>query len=251
MFGRRIFDFVGRPSDGTYMVAKILRKGLKKYKIPATYRGKAVTELWTRLFADEQAERVILPPTIDKIGVGAFQNCTRLTAVNLGETAVKNIEENAFRGCTSLAEVTLPDTTTDIGARAFAETTTLARLDIPASVERIGDGAFANSGLVHLNLPEILPELPAELCNGCTKLAEVTLPATLREIGERAFCGCTALYTISLPPVMERIGTQAFAGSAVERDVPAELRARFPRAFSTCLSQADAETYRKQNDQPS
>ena len=55
---------------------------------------------------------------------------------------VTEIHDSAFEGCLGLVLVSLPNSLTNIGARAFAETA-LTEVFIPAHVSSIGSGAFA------------------------------------------------------------------------------------------------------------
>lgn len=57
----------------------------------------------------EKLEKIIIPASVERIGVGAFMNCKSLKDV-VFETNSKllNIENNAFSGCHSLSEITIP-----------------------------------------------------------------------------------------------------------------------------------------------
>lgn len=73
----------------------------------------------------------ILPDTLayvtvtgDGIGYGAFQNCSDLVGITLGD-GVKKVGEKAFMACTGLKAVTISEGVTNISACAFKNCTTL------------------------------------------------------------------------------------------------------------------------------
>ena len=94
-----------------------------------------VTEIgewaFTSSIAGCKIERVILPPTIKKIGAGAFDLCKQLSSINLPEGLV------------------------EIGAWAFWATPSLTKIYIPSSVKKIGDDAFHGSQSSGLSKKEL------------------------------------------------------------------------------------------------
>lgn len=93
---------------------------LKNVIIPSTYQGKPVTS----------------------IGEGAFENCTSLTNVVIGNS-VKSIGDYAFEDCSSLTNIVIGNSVTSIGMDAFSECSSLTSIEIPNSVKSISDGAFS------------------------------------------------------------------------------------------------------------
>lgn len=85
-------------------------------------------------------DKVVLPPTLKKIGSYAFQR-TSLTSVNIPDN-VETIEEAAFRQIKQLQEVHLPDSLTSLGRYAFAECRSLRTVKIPTKLKEIPWYAF-------------------------------------------------------------------------------------------------------------
>jgi hypothetical protein len=79
--------------------------------------------------------------SVQTIGKGAFERCTRLKSVNIPKT-VTCIDDNAFAGCSNLNFIILPPYLTTIGAHAFLGCKMLTFINIPASVKKVGTGAF-------------------------------------------------------------------------------------------------------------
>lgn len=134
--------------------------------IPATYNGKAVTEIGRLGFGveDDETDRpditsvtlptsirtigdysfnqcraltsVVLPDSLTSIGIGAFSYCTSLTSIVL-PNSITVIEMQTFFGCHALISVVLPDSLTSIGAHAFYNCHALTSIILPASLTEL------------------------------------------------------------------------------------------------------------------
>jgi hypothetical protein len=83
---------------------------------------------------------VTIPDSVISIGEEAFDDCTGLTNVMIGNS-VTSIGEAAF-GLTSLTSVTIPGSVTSIGYGAFSGCSSLANATIDNGVTSIGEFAF-------------------------------------------------------------------------------------------------------------
>ena len=81
---------------------------------------------------------------------------------------VRRIEKEAFFFQTDITSISLPETLTEIGARAFVGCEGLTGIALPQGVTRLERGVF----------------------DKCSRLKDVTLPKTLTEIGAEAFSEC-------------------------------------------------------------
>ena len=166
-----------------------------------------------------QMTSVRLPYTVAYIGDGAFTGCSAILGVTVpthlktmqnlfpasysqigtaevaeGETTVM---DDMFKGCVALrggATQTdmsmIPNTVTNIGARAFQGCTSLTAFVVPDSVVKIGASVF----------------------QGCTSLWNVTLSRSLTEIPDYAFYGCSMLETMVVPEGVAYLGNRFFSG---------------------------------------
>ena len=84
------------------------------------------------------------------IGVSAFEGCTSLKTVVIGD-ATENIYAHAFDRCTSLESITLGKNVKKIGGSAFEECTSLKVITIPASIEELGAWVFYGNNMTDVH----------------------------------------------------------------------------------------------------
>lgn len=177
-------------------------------------------------------DKVVLPPTLKKIGSYAFQR-TSLTSVNIPDN-VETIEENAFSQVRQLQEVHLPDSLTSLGRYAFEKCRSLRTVKIPTklkeipwyafdgckslqsvelhdSITGIGDYAFRSCDLREITLPKSTTWVGGYAFNGNSNLSKVTLNEGLIDIWAYAFQD-TAIDTLNCPSTLRNIYNAAFAG---------------------------------------
>lgn len=110
-------------------------------------------------FAYNNIKHVNLSENLETIGEYAFYSCDNLTHLDLSNTKLEIISENAFRNCTSLKSVVFNNKLKTIDNRAF-EGTGLEVVDLSDNVEVLGENAFANcSSLKAIKLNENLQEI--------------------------------------------------------------------------------------------
>lgn len=96
------------------------------------------------------SKEVVLPQSLENIGMCAFQLCTLLPGVKIPEK-VKTIPYQCFYRCDSLSSVELPEALETIEPRAFEGCHSLKNIYIPNSVTSIGNYAFKDSENVVIN----------------------------------------------------------------------------------------------------
>ena len=107
---------------------------------------------------------------VTNIGMGAFDQCRRLTTITIPDS-VTSICENAFRWCSSLEEITIPNSVISIDKSVFVYCSALTNISIPDGIININDFLFC----------------------ACYSLKKVILPASVKYIGVSAFSGCVSL----------------------------------------------------------
>ena len=208
--------------DGTYAVEIGQAKYLSKIEIPATYKGKAVTEVGS--FDSKILEEITIPNSVIVICKSAFSGCTALTSVTIPD-GVTSIGDNAFEYCTSLTSITIPDSVTSIGDNAFRSCDALTSVHITdlaawCNINFISfysnplcyaHNLYLNGNLVTaLTIPDGVTSIGDSALEFCTSLTSVTIPDSVMSIGDSAFSGCTALTSITIPDSVTSIGDSAF-----------------------------------------
>ena len=120
-------------------------------------------------------DTIVLPPSVNRLGVRAFMNCSKLQSINLPVTQ-KTLPVSIFEGCTSLDSIHLPATLTTISSDAFYGCTSLKKVNLNEGLVTIGTRAFYNC-----------------------KLDSITIPSTVTSIGNAAFKSNPTTKVIWLP----------------------------------------------------
>lgn len=215
--------------------------------VEVTYRGSQY-DLY-----DEYSGAVTIPAIVTnngntyrviQIGERAFQQCSTLTRVTIGNN-VKTIRESAFNGCSSLNSVSIPNSVKYIEFCAFLGCSGLTSIIIPNSVTSIGGEAFGSCiGLTSVTIPNSVINIGNSFSNcpnitsivvengntkydsrdNCNAIIETStnrliqgcqttvIPHNTSSIGYSAFSGCSSLTSITIPNSVTSILTSAFSG---------------------------------------
>ena len=222
---------------------------------------------------------ITIPSKIDgkpvtRIGDEAFEDCTGLTSVTLGNS-VTSIGDVAFYDCSGLTSITIPDSVTSIGYYAFEGCTGLKSINvasdndcfssnngvlfnkektelikypegksetsytIPNSVTSIEDRAFAGCrSLTSITIPDSVTSIGYGTFEDCTGLTSITIPNSITSIGESAFSFCYSLTSVTLGNSVTSIGESAFYAckSLTSITIPNSVTSIGIYAFSGCDS---------------
>lgn len=162
---------------------------------------------------------------IDFIDTLAFSDCRSLESIDLSNSSITEIPENAFSNCTSLKTVKLPSTVTKIADDAFADCKKLEEIQglSNCKISEIGKDAFA--GCYNLKTFDIssatITSLPDTICSNMYALTSIHLPKTLTSIGTSALEGCKKLEEITgiSDCKLTSIGANAFASCSALKEV--------------------------------
>ena len=261
---------------GTYGVEIGLARYDSRIEIPATYNGKAVTEIGDLGFSSDRLVEIVIPDSVMSISVSAFSNCSSLTNIIVSENnaffkdidgnlynkngnilikyavgktetefiipnGVTSIRENAFSGCSSLTSVTIPDSVTSIGKSVFYKCSSLTSVIIGDSVTSIGNDAFFGcSSLTSVTIPDSVTSIGDWTFYRCSGLTSVIIGDSVTRIGERAFCNCSSLTSVIIGDSVTSIGYQAFedCSSLTSITIPDSVTGIADYAFSNCSSLA-------------
>lgn len=156
---------------------------------------------------------------------------------------VTKIEAWAFYGGDFTGDLVLPDSVTEIGARAFDCTGFKGgKLVLPKNLIKIGGAAFARSGFAgDLVLPDGLAKIDGWAFSDCSGFTgNLVLPDSVEEIGAGVFNGCGGFTgSLVLSEHLTCIDASAFKdckGLTGELRIPASVEYIYQSSFAGCES---------------
>ena len=234
---KQLFSFSLNDDEESYAVTGLVEP-IGKFEmpengvleIPATYKGKPVTDIAKHCFKDRTdiTGKVIIPEGVTEISDQAFMGCISLNEVVLPSTLEKlgtTVKAHTtgvhwygvFEDCASLRNIKLPEGLITIGVEAFKNCELLENVIIPNSVKEIGDLAFSGcKSFTKIIIPEGITQIKMGTFSYCSNLSEISLPSTLKEIKggvyseDAAFGYCKNLRSIIIPDGVTEIGNNAF-----------------------------------------
>lgn len=165
-------------------------------------------------FAQTAVKTIIIPDTIQSIGVQCFVRCSALTSVTL-PADMKVIPESTFSGCSKLETISTSGVE-NFGENSFKSCKALAAIDL-SSAKTIENGAFSScTNLTSVVVPDSLADggLGTGCFQGCTSLSSIVLPSGLKAIPNNTFNGCSALSSVTAG-VIEDYGANSFLNCTV------------------------------------
>ncbi|MDR3129059.1 MAG: leucine-rich repeat protein [Tannerellaceae bacterium] len=208
-------------------------------------------------FADMVSlQHVIVPDSLEAIGIGAFKGCKNLQSVSF-PLLLKTIGDSAFFNCSAVSgALNIPANVEYIGANAFEKCGKLTNLSLGSSLKSIGAYAFAGDTLLanELFLPSGLRVIAPGTFYKCgftgvLRIADyvsviqgdeflVDETGVTQPQGKGAFEGCIGLQQIELGAGLREIGARAFFGctglSGIPK-LPVGLSYIGPSAFGNCI----------------
>ena len=212
-----------RPSEWDSADADTLTWPKGDLVIPATVRHRhqdyRVLTIEKQVFKECRGlTHLMLPEGLQRIEEGAFNSCTGIEDTLIIPSTLQWIGVDAFRGCIKLKHLVWKAEDCLNEGREFmyyfSECPLLTQVEVCDGVRRLPAGLFAwMVGLTQATLPEGLVQIPDFLFMSSTMLHDVTLPSTLQTIGCKAFYN-NAHTKITLPDGVKIIGNEAFAYNA-------------------------------------
>ena len=181
--------------------------------------------------------RVRVDPSVSSIPADAFEDCKKLTEVELCEGLVE-IGNSSFAVChQSITKINIPNSLRRIRDRAFY-CSLRCPIRLHDGIESIGEFAFASCIFTNFRVPPLITVIPDHMLYGCKSTFSLELPETVTEINNYAFSNCFNLRNVAFPPntviddnifgegsVIERSDLWLLFGS--EAEILRELQHRF------------------------
>ena len=185
---------------------------------------------------------------VKTIGQNAFDNCRKLTSVELSEN-LTIIESGAFESCVALKNIDIPNKVTELNDNTFANCTSLKNVSIGSGCTSISSTAFLNANVIEkitvagdnanyssvdgalLNkektsivlypksksgefvIPDTVTSIADDAFDNAPKLTKVTIGENVKSVGTGAFRNCDSLATVIFKDsdtVQKTIGDYAF-----------------------------------------
>ncbi|MBQ3735785.1 MAG: leucine-rich repeat protein, partial [Candidatus Methanomethylophilaceae archaeon] len=238
--GILVLGLVSIEANLTAGASAFLGSGYDDHDLTVTF-APGVTSIPAGLLRGSQVTSIGSFNDVAAIGDNAFEECTRLTSINL---PAATIGENAFTGCTGLTTITIPSGVTSIGMRAFSGCTGLTSVTVLADADW-GTYVFENcTRLTSLTLPIEYNMANTSLggLSGITTIAfvkandgvgfdyssnpvnrvwynnsvsAITIGDGVLSIGNYMFYGCTSNAVLSLPNSINTYRESVFADSSI------------------------------------
>lgn len=218
--------------DGNYYIASCSgsKSALRgELVIEEEYNELPVKEIAQEGFRGTNITDIVIPASIESVGMAAFANCNMLSDVKFANGSqlkempqgifgycgnlksitlpqtVNTIGHLAFVGCEKLGDIVLPDAVEEIGIRAFEGCYSLSGINLPEGLKTIGRYAFYQAGLTEIIIPSTVADKQVQALDeeGKPKLDDEQNPVmlTVYGIGEAAFHTCQYLKRVV---IMER-----------------------------------------------
>ena len=164
----------------------------------------------------ERVKTVILPDTVELIGMNAFRGCDRIEMIQMGNR-VTSIGAGAFYGDLSLSTISLPNSLRYIGDFAFYNCRSLPDLLIPDGVEQVGRDLFVT---MRRDFMISIPERLADAFLDCKYATHVRKPGEEGDV----FASCRLRFDYLADEDAYRLGACILDEPTVK--VPAEYRGK-------------------------
>jgi hypothetical protein len=192
----------------------------------------------------------IIPDNVTSLGLGAFEHCRGLTAINI-PNGITKINDDAFYGCTGLTSIIIPSSVSYIRRTAFAYCSGLSTITvesgnqvydsrdncnaiietrsntliagckntiIPNTIETIFSAFYGCSDLKSINIPNSVTCIGVDAFRE-SGLRSISISNSVTTIDFSAFGGCNSLSVVYIPESVKTIGDWAFGNCEPLRDV--------------------------------
>ena len=184
--------------------------------------GRSAFQDCTNLTSVTIGDNINVGSSSQEIGYMAFKNCTNLTDVFIGHT-VRIIGAEAFHGCSRLTTVTIPNTVTSIGIYVFSGCSNLASITVESGNLNYDSRNNCNaiiktntntliSGCKNTVIPNSVTSIGEFAFYQCYSLTSISIPNSVTAISNYAFEECNNLTNVTIPNSVTTIGSSAFSG---------------------------------------
>lgn len=205
-------------------------------ELPAVIAKKEVTSIGEYLLNSVPVDEIVLPDTVEKIGIGAFDSTY---AQQIRFPGNPNLKVFPFKmlANTCIEKVVIPQSVEELGEFCLFSSKT-KEIVLHDGIRVIGPSCFYSSHIESISVPKKICVLPLGFCGGAKNLQEVSLHDDVVVIGSSAFLHTEALKEIRFPKGLVEIADNAFQWSGLEHvDFPESVQYIGSGAFTGCKMQ--------------
>lgn len=145
----------------------------------------------------------------------SFAGCT-VSQIDMSNSNITTIDNNAFERCLYLSSVILGNKLTTLGSYLFLDCMNLKSIVIPDSVSAISPDTFRESRIENITMGRGITTLPDNLFRHTSTLQNVTLADNLVNLGIYCFAFCGKLKSLVVPESVTKIPNYCFYESGIE-----------------------------------
>lgn len=185
-------------------------------------------------FYGVNAEKVVIPESVEYIGDSAFAEAASLKTVDISMKVDFDVE-SVFRGCDNL-EYEQYDNAYYLGKYFMGlKSSDVTTVTIKPGCEELPDEALKNSAVANVTLPDSMKIIGKYAFAG-TKITEIALPESVTDIYEGAFADCVLLDTVVFPENYTIAQKKMFSGCTSLSSINVALSGIGTYAFEGCTS---------------
>lgn len=155
---------------------------------------------------------IVLSHVVKHISADVFANNTTITSIDLSQTNITKIPENAFSGATALSTIIFNQKLKEIGKNAFLNTPWLASQSDYVVIQGILIAYKGSSAAI--TIPSTVTYIPEYVFKGNESITELSFDANSLAVADYAFYGCTSLATITNIALISSLGANTFKNTA-------------------------------------
>lgn len=211
-----------------------------------------ITGIGNYTFADDDNSnitKVILPSTLKRIGIGAFQNCKNMDIYKKGDsgtyektyelpTTINYIEKEAFRECLSLEATVDLTNVTKINEYTFYDCKNIDVINTN-NITEIMKYAFCNcQNLKDFNFTDNIINIEQGAFQKCTQLPYVYLGKNIKILGTNAFHTCSGIKEIEINEDigLSKLETGLFDSTTSLKKLTIPISLYSDNAINNCLN---------------
>lgn len=153
----------------------------------------------------KQLKKINLPNNLKELGVGAFYQCTQLSAISdkgfVLPSGITEIPSHCFEYCFQFKKLTIPANVQKIASSAFCCSALEDIVFEKGNLKELGNMAFAMTPIKNIVLPGTIETIDSYVFMDCKGLETVTFEdnGSLKTVEQKIFEGCSSLTKVYVP----------------------------------------------------